>query len=146
MYLLHGGQLLLEVVQFLQQLPLLQQVVLGQVERRVQQVHHVLHVLQLHGVLAGRAHWVGAAEGWKKRIEEEEREKSRASDDEWWTSVAVMAEVRETGGRTLFWRANVVNCVIDDELEVLLQQGVDQRGVRDALSVCRQHKRKLFFF
>lgn len=55
MYLLHGGQLLLEVVQFLQQLPLLQQVVLGLVERRVQQVHHVLHVLQLHGVLAGRA-------------------------------------------------------------------------------------------
>lgn len=55
MYLLHGGQLLLEVVQFLQQLPLLQQVVLGQVERRVQQVHHVLHVLQLDGVLAGGA-------------------------------------------------------------------------------------------
>lgn len=54
MYLLHWGQLLLEVVQFLQQLPLLQQVVLGQVERRVQQVHHVLHVLQLDGVLAGR--------------------------------------------------------------------------------------------
>lgn len=55
MYLLHGGQLLLEVVQFLQELPLLQQVVLGLVERRVQQVHHVLHILQLHGVLAGRA-------------------------------------------------------------------------------------------
>lgn len=52
MNLLHGGQLLLEVVHFLQQLPLLQQVVLGQVERRVQQVHHVLHVLQLDGVLA----------------------------------------------------------------------------------------------
>lgn len=39
-----------------------------------------------------------------------------------------------------------MNCVIDDELEVLLQQGVDQRGVRDALSVCRQHKRKVFCF
>lgn len=56
-----------------------------------------------------------------------------------------MAEVRETGGgRTLFWRANVVNCVIDDELKVLLQQGVDQRGVRNTLSVCRNTHKKMF--
>lgn len=47
----------------------------------------------------------------------------------------------EAGGRTLFWRADVVNCVIDDQLKVLLQQGVDQRGVRDTLSVCRRHTR-----
>lgn len=78
MYLLHGGQLLLEVVQLLQQLPLLQQVVLGQVERRVQQVHHVLHVLQLHGVLAGRAHWVGAAEGWGGGRKKKKKEKKQS--------------------------------------------------------------------
>lgn len=34
-----------------------------------------------------------------------------------------------------------MHCVIDDELKVLLQQGVDQRGVRDTLSICRRHKR-----
>lgn len=51
-----------------------------------------------------------------------------------------MAEVRETGSRTFFWRANVVHCVIDDEFKVLLKQGVDQCGVCDTLSVCQQQE------
>lgn len=55
-YLLQRRQLLFEVVQSLQQLPLLQQVVLGQVERRVQQMHNMLHVHQLHGMLIGCSH------------------------------------------------------------------------------------------
>lgn len=52
-YLLQRQQLLFEVVQSLQQLPLLQQVVLRQVERRVQKMHNMLHVHQLHGMLVG---------------------------------------------------------------------------------------------
>lgn len=53
-YLLQRVQLLLEVVQSLQQLSLFQQMVFGEVERRVQQMHNVLHVLKLHGLLTGQ--------------------------------------------------------------------------------------------
>lgn len=38
---------------------------------------------------------------------------------------------------TLFRRADGINCIIDDELEVLVQQRVDQRGVGYALSICQ---------
>lgn len=54
-YLLQRGQLLFEVVQFLQQLPLLQQVVFGLVDGRVQQVHNVFYVLQSRCVFTGHA-------------------------------------------------------------------------------------------
>jgi len=50
-YRLQRGQQLLEAVQPLQQQPLLLDVVVGQVQGRVQQVHHVLHVPQLQGML-----------------------------------------------------------------------------------------------
>lgn len=45
---------------------------------------------------------------------------------------------REKGACTLFRRANIVNCIVDDELKVLLQQSVDQRGVGHTLSICQQ--------
>lgn len=60
-HLLHRRQLLFEVVQFLQQLPLLQLVVFGLVDGRVQQVHDVFYVLHSCRVLAGDAHCDG---GW----------------------------------------------------------------------------------
>lgn len=52
-YLLQRGQLLFEVVHSLQQLPLFQQVMFGQVQRCVQQVHNMLHVIQPNGMLTG---------------------------------------------------------------------------------------------
>lgn len=51
--LLQRRELLFEVVQFLQKLPLLQQVVFRLVDGRVQQMHDVFHVLQTRRVLAG---------------------------------------------------------------------------------------------
>lgn len=39
---------------------------------------------------------------------------------------------------TLFRRADIINCIIDDELEVLIQQGVYQRGVGYMLSICQK--------
>lgn len=66
--LLQRGQLLFEVVQFLQQLPLLQQVVFGLVDGRVQQMHNVLYVLQSHGMFTGHARCDG---GDDKTNEEE---------------------------------------------------------------------------
>jgi len=52
-YLLQGGELLFEDVLSLQQLPLLQHVVFRHVECRVQQMHDMLHVIHLHGLLTG---------------------------------------------------------------------------------------------
>lgn len=37
---------------------------------------------------------------------------------------------------TLFRRADVINCIIDDELEVLVQQSIDQRRGGYTLSIC----------
>lgn len=39
---------------------------------------------------------------------------------------------------TLFRRADGINCIIDDELEVLVQQSVDQRGAGYAFSICQR--------
>lgn len=39
---------------------------------------------------------------------------------------------------TLFRRDDIINGIIDDELEVLIQQGVYQRGVGYALSICQK--------
>lgn len=66
-YLLQRRKLLFEVVQFLQELPLLQQLVFGLVERRVQQVHNMFHVLQLYSVLSRCTHCNGGATGQTTR-------------------------------------------------------------------------------
>lgn len=39
---------------------------------------------------------------------------------------------------TLFRRADIINCIIDDKLEVLVQQSVYQRGVGYTLSICQK--------
>lgn len=54
--LLHRWELLFEVIQFLQKLSLLQQVVFRLVDGRVQQMHHVFHVLQTCRMFAGNTH------------------------------------------------------------------------------------------
>lgn len=41
---------------------------------------------------------------------------------------------------TPFWRFDVVDVIVDDELEVFVQQRVDQRGVGYALAVCQEEK------
>lgn len=60
-YLLQRCELLLDVVHSLQQLPLLQQVVLRQVERCMQEVHNVLDVLQIPGAFTGGDHCKGGS-------------------------------------------------------------------------------------
>jgi len=39
---------------------------------------------------------------------------------------------------TLFRTDDIINGIIDDELEVLIQQGVYQRGVGYTLSICQK--------
>lgn len=39
---------------------------------------------------------------------------------------------------TLFRSADIINRIIDDELEVLIQQSVYQRGVGYTLSICQK--------
>lgn len=41
---------------------------------------------------------------------------------------------------TLFRTADIINCIIDHELKVLVQQSVNQRGVGYTLSVCQKWK------
>lgn len=45
---------------------------------------------------------------------------------------------REKRAGTLLRGADVINGVVDDQLEVLVQQSIDQRGVGDALPICRR--------
>ncbi len=39
---------------------------------------------------------------------------------------------------TLFRRADIINCIIDDKLEVLVEQSVYQRGVGYTLAICQK--------
>lgn len=38
---------------------------------------------------------------------------------------------------TLLRRADIINCIVDDELEVLVQQSFYQRGVGNTFSICQ---------
>lgn len=147
-YLLQRWKLLFQDVQSLQQLPLFQYVVFWQVERRVQQMHDMFHVLQSHGMLAGRRH---CSRGYSK-VDEDEKVKWNVSGvmpgeiitaiyQQAWVVITKQAKLEpfmtaEKCVCTLFRRADVINCIIDDELEVLVQQSIDQRRGGYTLSIC----------
>lgn len=42
---------------------------------------------------------------------------------------------------TLLWRFDVIDFIVDEELKVLIQQRVDQRGVGYTLSICQEKTR-----
>lgn len=41
---------------------------------------------------------------------------------------------------TPFRSADIINCIVDDKLKVLVQQGIDQRAVGNALPICQSKR------